>query len=28
MPLSLFSLLGIPIIFKTAHAGYVGGVEP
>ncbi len=25
MPLALFCLLGIPIVFHTAHAGYIGG---
>jgi cytochrome c-type biogenesis protein CcsB len=28
MPLALFALLGIPIVFHTAHGGYVGGAEP
>ena len=27
MPLSLFALLGIPIIFHTAHGGYIGGTD-
>ena len=27
MPIALFSLLGIPIVFHTAHAGYIGGAE-
>jgi cytochrome c-type biogenesis protein CcsB len=27
MPIALFCLLGIPIVYHTAHAGYIGGVE-
>jgi cytochrome c-type biogenesis protein CcsB len=27
MPITLFCLLGIPTVFKTIHAGYMGGVE-
>jgi cytochrome c-type biogenesis protein CcsB len=27
MPITLFCLIGIPTVFKTIHAGYIGGVE-
>ena len=27
MPVALFCLVGIPTVFKTIHAGYIGGVE-
>jgi cytochrome c-type biogenesis protein CcsB len=27
MPVSLFALLGIPILFHTAHGGYIGGTD-
>ena len=27
MPISLFALLGTPIVFNTVHGGYVGGVD-
>lgn len=27
MPVALFCLLGIPIVYHTAHAGYIGGSE-
>jgi cytochrome c-type biogenesis protein CcsB len=27
MPLALFALLGIPILFHTAHGGYIGGTD-
>jgi len=28
MPVALFCLVGIPTVFHTIHAGYIGGVEP
>jgi len=27
MPIALFCLVGIPTVFKTIHAGYIGGAE-
>jgi ABC-type transport system involved in cytochrome c biogenesis permease subunit len=27
MPIALFCLVGIPTVFKTIHAGYIGGSE-
>lgn len=27
MPVALFALLGIPLVFHTAHGGYIGGTE-
>lgn len=27
MPITLFCLVGIPTVFKTIHAGYIGGAE-
>ena len=27
MPITLFCLIGIPTVFKTIHAGYIGGAE-
>lgn len=27
MPLALFALLGIPVLFHTAHGGYIGGTD-
>jgi len=27
MPVALFCLLGIPVVYHTAHAGYIGGTE-
>ena len=27
MPIALFCLIGIPTVFHTIHAGYIGGVE-
>jgi cytochrome c-type biogenesis protein CcsB len=27
MPIALFALLGIPIVFNTAHGGYIGGAD-
>ena len=26
-PIALFCLVGIPTVFKTIHAGYIGGAE-
>jgi ABC-type transport system involved in cytochrome c biogenesis permease subunit len=27
MPIALFCLVGIPTVYDTIHAGYIGGVE-
>jgi hypothetical protein len=27
MPIALFALLGIPVVYQTAHGGYIGGTE-
>jgi len=27
MPIALFCLVGIPTVFNTIHAGYIGGSE-
>jgi hypothetical protein len=27
MPVALFCLIGIPTVFNTIHAGYIGGLD-